>query len=104
MDKKEEDKRLEESRLIEEQNRMTGKKDFPKTKRLKTPDGTIAYYWDGKLHNWEGPALIPEGDNRRREYYLYGILKTEEEWKEARRSGKGMPWFKDPRFKARAAG
>jgi len=104
MDKKEEDKRLEESRLIEEQNRMIGKKDFPKTKRLKTPDGTIAYYWDGKLHNWEGPALIPEGDNRRREYYLYGFLKTEEEWKEARRSGKGMPWYKDPRFKARAAG
>ena len=42
MDKKEEDKRLKENEMIEAQNRMTGKTDFPKTKRLKTPDGTIA--------------------------------------------------------------
>jgi len=101
---KDEEKRLKEAQAIDDQNDRRGKESFPKTKRLKTPDGTIAYYWDNKLHNWEGPALIPEGNNRRREYYLYGILKTEEEWKEARRSGKGMPWFKDPRFKARQAG
>jgi hypothetical protein len=101
---KEEDKKLKESRLIEEQNRLRGVEDFPKSKRLKTPEGTIAYYWDGKLHNWEGPALIPEGDNRKREYYIYGFKHTEEEWKEARRSGKGLPWYKDPRFKARSAG
>lgn len=104
MDKKEEDKRLKENEMIEAQNRMTGKKDFPKTKRLKTPDGTIAYYWDGKLHNWDGPALIPEGNNRLREYFIYGVKHTEEGWKEAKRSGKGMPWYKDPRFKARSAG
>lgn len=101
---KEEEKRLKEARAIEKQNRARGKQDFPKSKKLRTPEGTIAYYWDGKLHNWEGPALIPEGNNRLREYYIYGIKHTEEEWKEARRSGKGMPWYKDPRFKARQAG
>lgn len=103
MDKNEE-KRLKENELVDKQNKILGKEPFPKMKRLKTPDGTIAYYWDGKLHNWEGPALIPEGDNRKREYYLYGIKKTEEEWKEARKSGQGLPWYKDPRFKSRQAG
>jgi len=101
---KDEEKRLKEAQAIDDQNDRRGKESFPKTKRLKTPDGTIAYYWDNKLHNWEGPALIPEGDNRRREYYIYGIKHTEEKWKEAKRSGKGMPWYKDPRFKARQAG
>jgi len=101
---KEEEKRLKDSRAIESQNRLRGVEDFPKSRRLKTPEGTIAYYWDGKLHNWEGPALIPEGDNRRRVLNIYGIKHTEEKWKEAKRSGKGMPWYKDPRFKARQAG
>jgi len=101
MDQKEE-QRLKEAQLIDEQNRMRGKKTFPKTKRLKAPDGTIAYYWDNKLHNWEGPALIPEGNNRLREYYLYGIKKTEDEWKEAKRSGHGLPWYKNPAYKERS--
>ena len=83
MDRQEE-KRLKEAQMIDEQNRMRGKETFPKTKRLKSPDGTIAYYWDGKLHNWEGPALIPEGNNRNREYYIYGFKHTEDEWKEAK--------------------
>jgi len=103
MNKKEENK-FKEARAIENQNRVRGVEDFPKSKKLKTPEGTIAYYWDGKLHNWEGPALIPNGDNRKREYYIYGIEYSEEEWKEAKRSGKGLPWFKDPRFKERQAG
>ena len=103
MSKKEENK-FKEARAIENQNRVRGVEDFPKSKRLKTPEGTIAYYWDGKLHNWEGPALIPNGDNRKREYFIYGIKYSEEEWKEAKRSGKGLPWFKDPRFKERQAG
>ena len=99
-----EEKRLKEVQAIEEQNRARGVEDFPKSKRLKTPEGTIVYYWDGKLHNWEGPALIPEGDNRKREYYIYGIQYSEDEWKDRKRDGKGLPWFKDPRFKERQAG
>ena len=66
------------------------------TKKLTKTDGTIAYIWDGKLHNWDGPALIPEGNMRKREYYLYGILKTEEQWKEARKDREGLPWYKKP--------
>ena len=47
-----------------------------------------------KYHNWEGPALIPEGNDRKREYYLHGIKYTEEGWKEARRNREGLPWYK----------
>ena len=77
--KDKEEKRLKEAQAIENQNKVRGKEDFPKTKRLKTPDGTIVYYWDNKLHNWEGPALIPEGNNRLREYYIYGVKYSKEE-------------------------
>jgi len=66
------------------------------TKKLTKADGTIAYIWEGKLHNWDGPALIPECNMRKREYYLYGISKTEEQWKEARKDREGLPWYKKP--------
>jgi hypothetical protein len=69
-------------------------KKFEASKKLTKADGTIAYVWEGKFHNWEGPALIPEGDNRKREYYIHGIKFTEEAWKEARKSRQGLPWYK----------
>ena len=75
---------------------------WPKPKKMKTPDGTIVHHWDGKLHNWEGPALIPEGVNRNREYYLYGIRYTEEEWKEIKRDRNGVPWYKNPAMRESA--
>ena len=101
---KKEEKRLKEARAIEEQNRIRGVEDFPKSRKLVSPDGTIVYLWDNKLHNWEGPARIPEGNMKKREYYIYGFQYTEEEWKDRKKSGKGLPWFKDPRFKERQAG
>jgi hypothetical protein len=66
------------------------------TKKLTKPDGTIAYLWDNKLHNWNGPALIPEGNMRKREYYIYGFKKTEKEWKAALKDREGLPWYKKP--------
>tara|TARA_B100000768_G_C11174567_1_gene330234 strand:+ start:528 stop:785 length:258 start_codon:yes stop_codon:yes gene_type:complete len=75
-----------------------GKKqnDWPASQRLKKADGTIAYIWDGKLHNWEGPALIPEGNERKAEYHLYGIQYSKEDHKEAIRNQTGLPWYKQP--------
>ena len=67
---------------------------YEPSKKLTKADGTIAYIWEGKLHNWEGPALIPEGDNRKREYHIHGVKYTEEGWKEARRNREGLPWYK----------
>ena len=35
-------------------------KEWPRSQKLKKADGTVAYIWDNKLHNWEGPALNNE--------------------------------------------
>jgi hypothetical protein len=67
---------------------------YQPSKKLTKADGTIAYLFDGKLHNWEGPALIPEGNMRKREYYLNGIQYTEDKWKEVLKTREGLPWFK----------
>ena len=81
---------------------MGKKNEWPEPKKMKTPDGTIVHHWDGKLHNWDGPALIPEGDKRKREYYLYGMHYTEEEWREAKRDTTGLPWYKNPAMRESA--
>jgi hypothetical protein len=43
-------------------------KQYEKGRTITQGDGTIMVIFDGKLHNWEGPALIPEGNKRKREY------------------------------------
>lgn len=70
------------------------KTPFPKSRKLSQPDGTIGYSWDGKLHNWEGPALIPQGNMRKKKYFLYGFEKTKDEWQEMRSQREGLPWYK----------
>ena len=74
---------------------------FAKARRLVKPeDGTIAYVVtiDGvsKLHNWDGPALIPEGNEKKAEYYIYGIKYSKEEHKDRIRQQTGLPWYKKP--------
>jgi hypothetical protein len=67
---------------------------YEAAKKLVKADGTIAYIFDSKYHNWDGPALIPEGNMRKREYYLHGIQLTEKQWKDARRNRSGLPFYK----------
>ena len=74
-------------------------KSYKPSKKLTTADGTIMYTFDGKLHNWEGPALIPEGVSRKGEYYLYGIPMSKDDWKEAISQQSGLPWYKKPAAK-----
>lgn len=69
-------------------------KVYQKGKTVKTPDGTIITTFDGKLHNWEGPALIPQGDEKLAEYYINGIKMSHQEWKKALRGREGLPWYK----------
>ena len=76
------------------------KTPFPKSRKLKQADGTIAYTWDGKLHNWEGHALIPEGKKKLGEYYLYGIKHSKDEWNEIKQQREGLPWYKNQSMKA----
>tara|TARA_R110001599_G_scaffold326145_1_gene538573 strand:- start:150 stop:374 length:225 start_codon:yes stop_codon:yes gene_type:complete len=63
-------------------------------RRLKNVEGTIVYLFENKLHNWEGPAYIPQGDESLAEYHLFGIPYTKDEWKAAIRDHTGLPWFK----------
>jgi hypothetical protein len=76
-------------------------KKYQPSRKITTADGTIMYMFDGKLHNWEGPAMIPQGDNRKREYYINGIKMTQEQWKEALKGREGLPWYKGSGAKAR---
>ena len=75
--------------------------NYKPSKKVTTADGTIMLTFDGKLHNWEGPALIPQGDNRKREYYLNGVKMTQPQWKEALKGREGLPWYKGSGAKAR---
>ena len=76
-------------------------KEFKPSRKITTADGTIMHMFDGKLHNWEGPARIPEGNNRKREYFLNGIQYSEAEWKERVKGRDGLPWYKGSGAKAR---
>jgi len=69
-------------------------KKYESSKKYTKPDGTVMHLWDSKLHNWEGPALIPQGENKKREYYLYGIQYSEKEWKERKKQLVGLPFYK----------
>jgi len=71
--------------------------EYPKTRKLTNPKtGDIAICWGNKFHNWDGPALYPEGNKRKGEYYLYGIPYGVEEWKEMKKQWDGLPWYKTP--------
>jgi hypothetical protein len=68
------------------------------THKLKTGDGTIVYYsnTDGinKMHNWDGPAFVPQGNTRQAEYYIYGFKYSKDEWLDRKRDANGLPWYK----------
>jgi len=63
-------------------------------RKMKTGDKTIIYYLDGKMHNWEGPALIPQGNKRLAEYYLFGIKYNKDDWETAKKEENGVPFHK----------
>ena len=68
-------------------------------KRMKTIDGKIVYHLDGKLHNWEEPAVIhPDG---KKEYWLFGYQYTKDEFMDRKRDSNGVPPAKDPKYDTR---
>lgn len=73
------------------------------TKKMKTTDGSIIHYLDGKMHNWDGPAYIPQGNKRLSEYYLFGIKHTKEQWEEKKKDVNGQPFYKTASGKAAGA-
>ena len=85
---------------VEGFKRTGGKKKFRKRKLIKIEeDGsktiahTLEINGENKLHNWEGPALINKGQ-KLKEYYLNGIIYEYDIWNEIKKSGEGLPWYK----------
>ena len=72
-----------------------------KEKRIKTPDGTTMILFNGKLHSWDGPALIPQGDESKAEYYINGIKMDFKQWKKTLKGRDGLPYYKNGSAKAR---
>lgn len=68
-----------------------GQKNISKTVRLK--DGTVMHVWNGKLHSWEGAALVKPNE-KDSEYYIYGIQYSKDRWLEAKKEQVGLPWYK----------
>ena len=73
------------------------------TKKLKTQDGSIVYYWEGKMHNWDGPAYIPQGNKRAAEYWLFGMKYTKDQWEDRKKDINGQPFYKTAAGKAAGA-
>ena len=70
-----------------------------RTKRYKSPDGTIRYVCDGKLHNSDGPAVIhPDG---KEEYHINGFQYSKDEFKKIKKDSVGLPWYKSGTAKMR---
>ena len=74
---------------------------YQPSRKITTADGTQMFMFDGKLHNWDGPALIPEGNMKKREYYLNGIKYTEAQYSSVLKEREGLPWYKGSGAKAR---
>ena len=90
---------------IEGFKRTGGKKKY-RTRTLtkiekdgsKTTISTLEINGENKLHNWEGPDLINK-EQKKKEYYLNGIPYDFEKWKEIKKAGEGLPWYKQSGMK-----
>ena len=72
------------------------------TRSITTPEGIKITFFNNKLHNWNGPAVVyNDGSRRKSEYYLYGIQRTRDEWMEFRRDRNGVPPDKNPQVQSR---
>ena len=90
---------------VEGFKRTGGKKKFKirKLSRIeedgsKTTAYTLEINGENKLHNWDGPALINKSQ-KKKEWYLNGILYTEDQHNEIKKSGEGLPWYKQSGMK-----
>ena len=68
--------------------------EYPKQRKITIKDGTIMHLWGKKLHNWEGPAVIPQGNKKLEEYYIFGIKYSKDKWALAKKEQSGLPFYK----------
>ena len=53
---------------------------------IKKKNGTEEYYWNGKLHRWNGPAIVSKASSKlKNDYYLFGQrLNTEKDFEDVK--------------------
>ena len=82
-------------------------KETLETQKLVQADKTVVHYVRingvNKIHNWDGAALIPQGNKRQSEYYLFGIKYTKDQWLDFKKSVNGIPFYKTAAGKAAGA-
>ena len=76
-------------------------------RKFKTSDNSIVCFieLDGKklMHNWDGPAYVPQGNRRLSEYWLFGFKYTKDQFEDRKKDCNGVPWYKTAAGKAAGA-
>jgi len=77
------------------------------TIRIRTKDNPLVYSIEvdgvNKMHNWDGPAYIPQGNKRAAEYWLFGFKYTKDQWEDRKKDVNGQPFYKTAAGKASGA-
>jgi hypothetical protein len=77
------------------------------TIRIRTKDNSLVYSIEvngvNKMHNWDGPAYIPQGNKRAAEYWLFGMRYTKDQWEDRKKDVTGQPFYKTAAGRASGA-
>jgi hypothetical protein len=77
------------------------------TIRIRTKDNSLVYSIEvdgvNKMHNWDGPAYIPQGNKRAAEYWLFGFKYTKDQWEDRKKDVTGQPFYKTAAGRASGA-
>ena len=77
------------------------------TRKFTAQDGSIVSCIEinGKnlMHNWDGPAYIPQGNKRAAEYWVFGFKYTKDQFEDRKKDTNGVPFYKTAAGKAAGA-
>ena len=87
---------------------VKGKQAYCETRTINV-DGKemdlIKFYGEEhyKIHNWDKAAVREKVGNRvKKQYFLYGIEYSEDEFRELVKDRTGLPWYKNPSIQLNA--
>jgi hypothetical protein len=74
-------------------------------KSIKTADGTKMYYFNNKLHNYDGAAVIPTKESGKKpQYFIYGKEFSKKDYDKMLKDRNGVPFCKTAAGKASLRG
>ena len=64
-------------------------------KSIKLADGTKMYYFNNKLHNYDGAAVVPPKESGRKpQFFIYGKEFSKKDYDKALKDRNGVPFAK----------